>query len=462
MIQDEENHPRQTCKPFEIELLLGLVFLLTFQSRVSFAVPPAPSADHCVRSHSGQFLIQAATPSGRSVIPASLGKDPRIMLLEPTLLTVSCERIKERLMHQVGSSSAWRGKIYVVLYPSQGGDEPIGITSELFKDGWQYRVDLPEVIERERYVRTMVQVLLLELANRSSTGRSAEIPLWLSEGFTQQLLSAGDIQIILQPPTANVNGLTLSSTNYTARRNDPIEHARKVLREVTPLTFQQLSWPIGDPLEGNHAEAYRNSAQLFVADLLALKQGASCLRAMLAQLPECYNWQLAFLRAFSAYFERPLDVEKWWALHFVQFTTHETAQTWPLPESWQRLEAALSSAVQVHMRANDLPMHTQVTLQTVLRDSDRARQTAALKNTLLELELLRPRVARELAGLVNDYCETIRICLHNRDKFAPVLFVRKTLGARDAIEEALSQLDALDARRAALRAEQMPVAGAKR
>src|ERR1035437_7795398 len=34
-------------------------------------------------------------------------------------------------------------------------------------------------------------------------------------------------------------------------------------------------------------------------------------------------WQFAFLRAFHACFERPLDVEKWWALFLARTETEE-------------------------------------------------------------------------------------------------------------------------------------------
>ena len=51
-----------------------------------------------------------------------------------------------------------------------------------------------------------------------------------------------------------------------------------------------------------------------MGELLRLPDGRACLQRMLAQLPQHYNWQFAFLEAFHARFERPLDVEKWWAL----------------------------------------------------------------------------------------------------------------------------------------------------
>ena len=120
---------------------------------------------------------------------SSLATNQDFVELEPTLATVSCERIKQMLVRELNVTAPWRGTIYLVLYPARSAGDAITITSDRFKNGWQYRVDLPDVVERPRYVRAMVQVLLLELANRTAPARGAEIPLWLVEGFSQ--LAAG-------------------------------------------------------------------------------------------------------------------------------------------------------------------------------------------------------------------------------------------------------------------------------
>ena len=104
------------------------------------------------------------------------------------------------------------------------------------------------------------------------------------------------------------------------------------------MTFEELSWPTAANSTGAAGEFYGDSAQLFVDELLSLPDGRACLRAMVAELPR-YNWQFAFLHAFGAYFQRPLDVEKWWALQVVQFTGHDLGQTWPEEKagtSWTR------------------------------------------------------------------------------------------------------------------------------
>src|SRR6185295_12273520 len=101
-----------------------------------------------------------------SALPApalNLAANTNFVRLEPTLLTVSCERIKQILGHELGATAPWRGRIYLTVNSAQTSDETITIASQSFKDGWRYGVELPEVVERARFVRVMVQVLLLEM-----------------------------------------------------------------------------------------------------------------------------------------------------------------------------------------------------------------------------------------------------------------------------------------------------------
>jgi hypothetical protein len=445
----EVPNAKAAVKPLAWQLLAVVVLLLASILPGNHASAAAPE-NSATRSRSGQFIIHAPPATVPSSSPYAFLTNKDTIRLDPTLLSVSAERIKEFLWRDLGDPGVWRGRVYLELYRNLEADSDIAITSELFRDGWQYRVDLPELIERDRLVHTIVQVLLVELANRDSRGHSAELPPWLVEGLTRGMLARTEIQIIL--PASDVrSGLSLISTNFSARRNNQIEHARNNLKSHAPLTFEQLSWPLEGQLSGQAGELYRDSAQLFVADLLALKNGGSCLREMLTQLPNYYNWQFAFLHAFHAHFERPLEVEKWWALRYVNFTGLEPSQTWPLYESWQKLDSVLRSPVRVWATTNDLPQHSQVTFQTVLRGEDRARQTQALRLKLRDLEVIRLRMAHELGPLVDDYIQTVEKLLAYRNKITSVLPFRKDAGWKAATAEALKELDALDVRRDVLR-----------
>jgi hypothetical protein len=415
-------------------------------------IQPPPSDLMPARSLSGQFVAYTARAEALSPALSSLATNQAFVQLEPILVTVSCERIKQMLLRELNITAPWRGTIYLVLYPAQGEADTITIASERFRNGWQYRVDLPNVVARPRYVGAIVQVLLLELANRSAQEHAADIPRWLMEGFSQLLLASSEIEIILPPPRAGPNGLNVSATILDARRQTLVQQVQKKLGGHPPLTFEALSWPTEQDLaDGAGGLIYRGSAQLFVGELLRLPDGRACLQTMLARLPQHRNWQFAFLEAFQSHFERPLDVEKWWALSIAQATGHYATSAWPPTESWQKLDQAIHAAVQIRLTMNELPLHSEVSLQKIILEWDPVRQTQALGNALRELGQLRQHVAQEYAGLVRDYCDVIETYLRQRDRSAANPSSAQQAAQRTPAEVALQQLDALDARRMALR-----------
>lgn len=428
----------------------GLVCcLVPLRGALAQVAPPGPRA---TQSYSGQFIVRAMPAPRLPGRLANLETNRNFIQLEPTLLAISGERIKQILWRNLEANAPWQGKIFLGLYPARSANDPITIACQRFRDRWQYQVGLPNLLERARYVRAMTQVLLLEMANRTAGERSAEIPLWLIEGLSEQLLASSEIEIILPPPRTSANGIELASTNISGRRKNPLAEAHKRLCAGPMVTFQQLSWPASDQLDGPGGDLYRSSAQLFVNQLLSLNDGPACLQAMLAELPRHYNWQFAFLHAFRGHFSRPLEVEKWWALQMVHFTGRDLAQTWPVAESWRKLDEVVRSAVQVRTGTNDLPLRAEVSLQTVIREWDRPHQVAALRGKLRELESLRLRLARELVPLADEYRRTLATYLEKLDQTNIIPFRKRAL-QRQAVAEVLKQLDALDAERTGLRPE---------
>ena len=304
----------------------------------------------------------------------------------------------------------------------------------------------------------MVRVVLLEIANHNAGGHGAEIPPWLAEGLSREVFEADEREVILPPPRVSDAGLRMTTLMLNTRRTNPLARAHRELSTSTPMSFQQLSWPVPEPLTGEPSELYVSSAQVFVHQLLALPDGPACLRAMLDELPRYYNWQFAFLHAFRESFARPLEVEKWWTLQLVHFTGRELAQNWSPEESWQKLDESVRSAVAVRVGTDELPLHAEVPLQTIIRDWEASRQVHALEVKLRELEMLRPRLARELMPLVDDYCVTIETYLQdmNHKELLSLPFRKQLLRERN-LEQTLRHLDELDARRASLRPPDKPI-----
>jgi hypothetical protein len=438
-------------------ILCVVVFPLFARAQTSF--PDTSSA----RSVSGQFIVTGApSPAARAGLAAmpEIATNTDFVRLEPALLAVSAERIKESLRRELnrelktpGVNAPPHGKIFLVLHPAQSTDEDVTIVSRRSPGGWDYQVRLPDVLSRTRYLRAMTGVLLLEFANRDTHARSAEIPAWLTDGLSQELLAAAWQEIILSSPDKMVNGLPVSRTVTTTRGMDSLAGARRVLRDHAVLAFEQLSWPTDAQLSGADGGAYRASAQLFVNELLALKNGPAHLRAMLETLPKFYNWQMAFQTAFRENFPRPLDVEKWWAVQVVSFVARDPGPAWTPAVSRDKLDEILRVPVEMRTASNALPAHAEISLQAVIRNFDRARQVAILQTKLRDLELSQLRLAPPFAVLNGEYRRAIADYLGSGQRTSPVLRRFKhpfTSSSKTIMTDTLKKLDALDARRRAI------------
>jgi len=395
------------------------------------------------RSVSGQFIVVG--PKQISTIASSFAvrTNSQLIRLDPALLAISAERIKDSLWHELGINNQWRGQIFLALHSARSPDENVTIVSTKFSGGWDYHVELPDILSRTRFMRAMTGVTLLEFANRNADARSAEIPPWLVDGLSQELLAPGDSETILSSPDSTINGFAENRTVTTQRGLDPLAGARRVLNNSAALTFDQLSWPDDDQLFGEDGGIYRASAQLFVSEILRSKNGTANLRAMLESLPQFYNWQTAFQKAFREKFSSPLDVEKWWALRVVSFAARDPGSMWTPATSREKLDEILSASVEFRSLSNNLPTHAEVSLQAVIRNFDSARQTEILQTKLRDLGLAQLRVSPQFAALTDSYRRAVADYLGQDGKPpTPNRRVKKT-GTNDT----LKKLDALDAQR---------------
>jgi len=198
---------------------------------------------------------------------------------------------------------------------------------------------------------------------------------------------------------------------------------------------------------------YRSSAQLFVHDLLNLRDGRASMQALLQELPQHLNWQISFLKAFHADFASQRELEKWWALDVVQFTGRDLAQTWPSDESWNKLDEVLHQTVQVRSGINSVPLRSQVTLETIIREWDVQRQKQFLREKSQQLAVLRLRVSQDLVYLVDDYRLALDHYLDKRDYGVYVPMAKSLYPPQlDAFaRDILQRLAALEVRRAQMR-----------
>ena len=429
------------------------VIVLLFAARITMPAQTGSPVNRPVRSVTGQFFVSdAGLGAGSSAKLSATRPNPNLLALEPSFLAVSCERIKQALYANLGVTTQSRGIVYITIRPLRGPDKDYAYTTERFGNNWIYRLELPPQVERRRLVRVLVQVLLQEMANRKAIDHVAEIPAWLTEGFAQQLFNSREVELVLSPPTQSFGALMVGATNIQARLRDPLETARRVLRDQPPLSIAELSWP-GQQIDSDAGEVFRCSAQLFVTELMGLNRGRESLRAVIDNLAGCYNWQTAFLRAFSPQFANQLAVEKWWTLQVVHFVGRDPRHLWTVAESWQQLADVLHASVAVRRTNRDMPAHADVTLQTVIRDWEPLRQAPAIRSKINELEMAQMRVAPPFIVLVNDYRRVLATYVQQRERATSTLakLWLFTPSVGKVVREAIQQLDELDRQRAALR-----------
>jgi len=406
------------------------------------------------RSVSGQFIVAGSMEPSPLIHRPELATNVSLVRLEPALLAVAVERLKTSLWNEIGlrSDTPWRGKIVLKLRPARSTDDGVTIVSQPSSRTWNYRVELPDVLPRTRYVRALTAVVLLEIANRNAavSGHSAEIPAWLVDGLAQQALAVEQDKLILSAATKPFSSAMQNLVVKPQYIINPLAEARHTLQNSAALTFDQLSWPSDVQVDGADGGAYHASAQLLVSELLRLKDGPTKLRDMLAQLPRGLNWQTAFFSAFREHFHQPLEVEKWWSLRVIALAGNDPGPRWNVAASWTRLTELLSVPVEFRSNSNSLPTRTEISLQSAIRNIDSLQQPAVLQIKLRDLELAQFRLAPPLATLADGYRGALANYLGKKKPVPAVSVTGKHADAKrrnDPLEDTLTKLDALDVTR---------------
>jgi len=411
-----------------------------------------------VNSRSGQFVVRG--PSLAQLSTDSAFANSTLIELDPNILAVTCERIKQALLRELTMADLWRGRIYLQINSSLSTNQPPIVFAKPYLDGWQYQVELARSIEKSKLLSGLVQVLLLEIANRNAGLRSAEIPLWLSEGVAQALAHGSEADLVVPHPQRNFNLVNLSWQARQAVRRDPLEEARGRLQTHAAFSFTKLGDGLPNSAPGETWKTFQACAQLFVSELLRLPRGRSRLVEMLYELPFYLNWQSAFLNAFRGLFPRLLDVEKWWAVTITHFTGQDPTQAWAMPVALEKLEEVLHPSVLISAGRKDMPQRSRMSVQRIIKEWDYLRQRIVLKGVTAQLFSVRLKTPPELIALVEEYRAAIENYFAKRDQIgmARSLPGLPPLRADFLVVEVVKKLDELDAKRAAVSVTNAPPA----
>lgn len=385
-------------------LFLGL----TLACSASDVLPPGSLAT--VRSRSDQFHVTGPLPG---VAPTAY-VDPKPgdgkMRLEPAVLVVSCERIKQELLRALNAPDRWQGRINLVLRPVTAGDDRITVASVRHPGGWQYRLELPGRVEHDQLFRVLVRVLLQEMANRHPTGELVELPVWLTEGMAAHLRATAQTPLLFEPERF----WTQPKLARSYRMPDPLQAVRERLRTQPALSFAELGQP--NDLSASRWELFQSCAHLFVSELLGLPNGRAALQELLQLLPQHLNWQFAFMRAFNSQFKNALEVEKWWSVTVVSFLSRDQHAKWPAAAGLQRLDEILRPTVEVRHSTHALPQRAELRLQALIERMDYPQQRIALQTIVSQLKLLEWTAPPDLLKLVDDYRFALESYVAKRDR----------------------------------------------
>ena len=391
---------------------------------------------HRYESRSQQFVVFGALPGTAYGAPDLSLLETNHVQIEPSVLVLTCERLKFELLKELNMSDGWTGQIQITVRGDMPPAEVVVVESQWFSNGWRYRMVLPGQMERPRLVRALTRALLLELANRHNRSqRLAEIPLWLEAGLATHLLA--------------VHGDTLVAENRTRRSSDQglvadvFREAHRRLQGQELTAFSDLTLAQPGQFTEEQWEVFRSISQLLVAELLLLPEGRAGLRELLRVLPSYLNPQLAFLRAFEPQFPTMLEVEKWWSAAWLNFTARDRHLRLSFDATLRQLEEILTTPIAVRVGTNTVPGRKELPLRELIANTEYLRHQPAVAQATLQLQLLQVSAPAELARLIGDYRQSLITYLKRRTEFS-ASSTSKSADAKIAVKDALQQLDLLD------------------
>ena len=398
------------------------------------------------RSLSGQFMAYGPiSPKRRGGI---LDANADTILIAPDHVVVTAERVRNALFRQLGLPAMPGSKLMMRLNPAMSHRATVPVVTDRHINGYTYELTLPSEIESDKLVRALVQVTLLDLANRKPQLRDTEIPLWMTVGFTQVLLAQPDLVLVLSRPEQDGNAMAMEEVVKNVRRHDSLAGVRARLRGRRAFDFSEIAMPSPAHLRGENWRDFQACSHLLVDRLLAVRAGGVRLQNMIRQLPDNMNWQTSFLKVYGDFFADMLGVEKWWAVTIVQLTGQNQYQNWTLGEAVEKLENLLKLPAEVRLNDADSPLEAEVTLQQAIRGWDFAVQKQTLEMKINQLLIARMKMPRQLLPFVNEYGRILQNYVATRQRIESFKPRRGQAGPRLApmVDEAVRQLDSVDRR----------------
>jgi hypothetical protein len=398
-------------------------------------------------SHSGQIVVHGSATGGFR--PRSTGTNGVAFIeAEPQVVALMGERVSRALMQDLQVPRTFQDKIHATVFDWAQPGALIGLLTQVHTDGFQYMLTVPRHVEGNKLLKGLLQVLLLEYANRGSR-RTAELPNWIVEGMLRQIQTT-----VVPTYVVNRKPMTIVTSGY-----DRLGATRDYLQTNTPITLRELSFTDLTKVSPEERTQFEASSHLLVHQLLRLKGGPALLAQFLRTLPHTLNWQTAFYSVYKQYFAGPLEFEKWWMLTWVEFKHGRGQEGWPLPVTLDRLESVLLTAMEVRVEAGSIPVQREASLQEFLQLADFATQKELLGQKLQQMFFMSLSVPEQALPLWMAYQRTLENYLQKRsvNDTQPLLKNYSEQRIEDLVKSAVQTLDELDAARTELKAGRVPV-----
>jgi len=371
------------------------------------AVPGLPFEMPVVAwGRTGQFLVRGAG----SVLPDPIRElkevgTNRIVRLRPELLAITADRVKTAVDQRLDVRGPWASRIYIQMLPTRLGaqntPQQVSIRAEPIQGGWQFQVPVPGSMDWQALVRALVEVVLLEHANRSNRGPEVLVPpLWLSEGLTQLLFAQEGRDLVVEEATV---------INRVRRYPDPLAAVRVYLQGRPPLPFSDLDVlsleRISEPAK---FEEFQMSATLFTEAWVRTPVGRRFLQEFLVSLPGHLNWQTAFLKASRGIFLSLRDVEKWWAVTSAETLSTDPSQRWSRERLLESLDRLRRETVSRRQDTNSAAEPGSVLLAELVKTWEPDAQQEVLSRKLVQWQVLAFHAPQELRPLCLEYSKVVQ------------------------------------------------------
>ncbi len=286
--------------------------LLTFALwAVLLGTPKFELQGESLQSTSGQFLTiwvkdRFYTPE---LTPNQVNQG--WVALTPSLVSLTAEQVKTGVLKVLGLEDQWSQRIRIHLSSKLIDQEPFVTLPTRFNNGWGFRVMLYPKIRKDRWIRNLVHVLLLDLINRAGTERMFDPPAWLIDGVWQEMLQTSlvdpslSLEDVVAPGQFSDPGMRFRTWVYN---EDATHMAKLTLKTLEPLSLESLLMPESYDFDDIR---YRHSAHLLFHGLLTQVEGVSGMQQFLREMPHFLNWQTTFHRSYHAsFFPNMLRLEK--------------------------------------------------------------------------------------------------------------------------------------------------------